>query len=217
MRTDWKINGKDSLILFFSGWAMDPHPTSHLVSEHSDVCTCFDYSTLETDRADRWARYGTIHLVAWSMGVWAAERVLAAHGITPRTATAVNGTPYPVHDRWGIPPETVRATCENLSPAALLRFFRRTVGGAGAIKRLSDRLPRREALQARGELEAILRESERVTERIRWDKALLSTRDAVFPPDNLREYWNGRTRTLWLDEPHYPFPRYRTWEELTGE
>lgn len=39
---------------------------------------------------------------------------------------------------------------------------------------------------------------------MRWDKAVISTRDAIFPAANLREAWNGRSEVIETDAPHLP-------------
>ena len=56
-------------------------PTNH------NLLICYDYQDLTLDFD--FSAYQQIRVVAWSMGVWAAERVL--QGITLQSATAVNG------------------------------------------------------------------------------------------------------------------------------
>ena len=68
-------------------------PTDH------DLLICYDYQDLTLDFD--FSAYQQIRVVAWSMGVWVAERVL--QGITLQSATAVNGTGLPCDDGFGIP------------------------------------------------------------------------------------------------------------------
>ena len=68
-------------------------PTDH------DLLICYDYQDLKLDFD--FSAYQQIRVVAWSMGVWVAERVL--QGITLQSVTAVNGTGLPCNDSFGIP------------------------------------------------------------------------------------------------------------------
>lgn len=52
MQTIWNLNDNDRLIIFFSGWGMDYRATEHLSYDGWDVCTCYDYSDLDTDDLD---------------------------------------------------------------------------------------------------------------------------------------------------------------------
>lgn len=73
MQSVWQLNHSKHLILFFSGWAMDERPTQHLQIRDSDLCTCYDYSSLNTEEAERWAAYDTVRVAGWSIGIWATE------------------------------------------------------------------------------------------------------------------------------------------------
>ena len=46
---------------------------------------------------------------------------------------------------------------------------------------------------------------------MRWNVALISERDLIFPPVNQRNWWEGRCRTVSLTGGHYPFRRLDNW------
>ena len=69
--------------------------------------------------------YRKIRLVAWSLGVWAASVVFGKKPVSFTEAIAVNGTPCPVHDRWGIPETIFRGTLDNVTEEGMRRFNRR--------------------------------------------------------------------------------------------
>ena len=87
-------NGRD-LLVYYAGWGTPPHTAVHSLGlpEHHDILLCWDYRSLHTPDAD-WGAYQNLRLVAWSLGVWAAEHSLPA-GLSWSAATAVNGTPLP--------------------------------------------------------------------------------------------------------------------------
>jgi biotin synthesis protein BioG len=219
MQSVWQLNGDRKLLLFFSGWGMNERLTEHLHGGLYDICTCFDYRELETNEAERWRAYSEIVLVAWSMGVWAAEQVLADHELPIVQAIAINGTPSPVDDRWGIPRSVAQATLDGLTPDSLHRFYRRMVGGGAGLKAMEQagRLPAINLDERKAELAAILARAPYPEGRLRWSEAVIGLRDAIFPPEILRTYWQGRATIREIDAPHDPFEQVATWEELIGE
>ena len=210
MRTVWKINGGEKLLLIFSGWAMDEHPTSIIETQGADVCTCFDYQSLETSDFDRWAHYSEINLVAWSTGVWAAEQVLGNSNIKLSHAIAVNGTPTTVHDETGIPKAIFQATYDNLNSISLAKFTRRMLGSSEAFSAFKSIEPKRNLENQKQELGTILevKFEETQTGLISWDKAIIGTKDAIFPPSNQRNYWEGKTEIEEIEAGHFIFYNY---------
>ncbi len=98
-------------------------PTDH------DLLICYDYQDLNLDFD--FSAYRHIRLVAWSMGVWAAERAL--QGIRLKSATAVNGTGLPCDDNFGIPDTIFKATLDNLTENTRLKFERRICGDKASL------------------------------------------------------------------------------------
>lgn len=203
MQSVWKIAGHNSLLLFFTGWGMDNRATDSLSTERYDICTCFDYTDLTTSETERWKEYSEIVVVGWSMGVWAAERVLQGRGLKITKSIAINGTSTPVDDNFGIPVSIAKGTCEGLTENSFRKFIRR-VGGN---------------FEHREDIVALKIELERIIDSLptadfHWDKAIVSRNDAIFPPDNMLRFWQERCTVEELDAPHYPFEIFKSWEEL---
>ena len=99
MKQDFIIkNDNSSLLLVFGGWGTwtglfseGPFPEGY------DVLLCYDYRTMDFDPSAL-SGYGTVRLIAWSMGVWVASRVLAGADVRWEKRIAVNGTLTPVDD-----------------------------------------------------------------------------------------------------------------------
>lgn len=144
-------------------------------------------------------------LWAWSMGVWAAEQFSLPN---MEWGVAVNGTASPVHDTEGIPPAIFQATLQGLSEVSLEKFRRRMCGSAARLAAFKTRLPRRTLPNLFSELSYIGRMALNPIHPYpqRWNKALLSTEDAIFPIQNSQSYWQSRQVPCELRPgPHYPF------------
>ena len=219
MQSVWQLNHRPELLLFFTGWGMDARPTAHLATGRYDVCTCFNYNELNAPDAERWQQYRSVTVAAWSMGVWAAEQVLMGLKLPIEQAVAINGTPFPVDDVRGIPAATAQATLDGLTPESLRRFYRRMFGSGNLLKEmeLSDRLPLIDFDERREELARIIARRPYPETGFAWNKAIIGAGDAIFPPENMRAAWLGKAEIVEIDAPHYPFHRFKTWEEIIGE
>ena len=88
MRIEWlNKKGSDRVIVFFHGWGMDAAGVSHLQIE-DDVLMCYDYRSLDFAFPDL-GYYRCIYVVAWSMGVWAADRVISRLEMKPERCVAL--------------------------------------------------------------------------------------------------------------------------------
>lgn len=216
------------LIIYFCGWGMTPATVSHLtLPDQCDLLALYDYRSLKLsdDLADLpWDSYESVTIVAWSLGVWVAEQVVPHWSILPRRRRliAVAGSPYPMHDQWGIPSQIFIGTLEGLTDENRQRFNRRMCGGK-RYKQLYDILSERPTTELRDELQAVydsLATSEEPETtphtRLTWDLAIIGERDQIFPAKNLSTLWEAvNVPTLLLpDGYHYLFDLWQSWREL---
>lgn len=207
---------------------MTPATVSHLtLPAQCDLLTLYDYRELELsdDLADLpWGSYEAVAIVAWSLGVWAAEQVVPHWSILPtkQRLIAVAGSPYPMHDQWGIPKQIFVGTLEGLTDENRQRFNRRMCGGK-RYKQLYDILSERPTTELRDELQAVYdslatpeaSESTPHT-RLAWDLAIIGERDQIFPAKNLSTLWEAVNvpTLLFSDGYHYLFDLWQSWSEL---
>lgn len=199
------------LILVFTGWSTGPEVARDICMDGWDVAVVHDFSelTLDTSFLDR---YYTVYLFAWSLGVFAASRLLPAERIT--AAFAINGTTEPVDDRLGIPVDIYRGTLDALDAGNLQRFRIRMAGGRREFAAMSrifgEEAPDIDNLKL--QLANILDESVRMRCDVAdggcempWVRAFVSTHDRIFPPDNMRSAWqrDPEVEIVELDSPHY--------------
>lgn len=182
---------------------MSPRPLQGVDMPGYDIGVVWDYRDMSAPWIGDIARYEEIVVVAWSFGVHAASRFMAANQRLHITARiAVNGTRFTADDLRGIPRAIFDATLAGLNERGVTKFNMRMCGGAAAYKDFANHAPVREVAELRDELEAF-----DVPEApfLLWDKAFVSQGDLIIPPANqLRAWETDAVQTIMLDGPHLP-------------
>lgn len=201
------------LLVFFAGWAADATPFRSYRPAGCDLMICYDYRSLEFD-ASVLEGYREVNVVGWSMGVWAATRCVSRWPLRPKCAIAINGTPWPIDDRRGIPAAIYQGTLDGLSGASLHKFLRRMCADSAAFRAFLEVTPRRPLEELREELADIAEEygrqgqvdERRVDERqddeervdkgqadvqqgFCWTEAVVGGNDRIIPPANQEQAW----------------------------
>lgn len=212
MKTKFYDHQGEHLIVYFAGWGTPLDAVAHLIlpTDH-DLLICYDYQDLKLDFD--FSAYQQIRVVAWSMGVWVAERVL--QGITLQSATAVNGTGLPCDDNFGIPCAVFKGTLENLTENTRLKFERRMCGDKASFEDYQQ-FPARPFDEIHQELTALFAMigQDRRTDLICWANALVGSGDKIFIPANQHRYWTPRCTVQETDGGHYLFSRFTHWSAL---
>ena len=185
-----RLSGKSEarLMLLFAGWGMDDAPFAPFARRY-ETWVVWDYTDLAHGLP---ALPGgrPIDLVAWSMGVWAATQVLAREALA--SATAVNGTPWPIDAARGIPPAIFDATLAGLSETGLARFRRRMCGGAAGLEAFMRHEPARDVEDLRRELAALGKAiRSRPGRSFAWSRAIACEGDRIFSPAAQRAAFPG--------------------------
>lgn len=207
-------NGRDSALIFFAGWGMDEFPFLRLKSDFADVFIVYDYGVLSFDFGF-FNRYKEVHVVAWSMGVWAASQCLK--GVSCSSLTAINGTEKPIDDVFGIPKQIAEGTLHGLCPESLLRFNRRMCGSRTVLGEYMLHGSQRCIDDLRCELQSILsRAPSCFSFSLPWTRAICGEHDLIFPFSNSKRFWDGVANCSFvsIDAPHYPFYLWKSWEEI---
>lgn len=213
---------RQQLILYFNGWAMTPEAVDHLVRpEGYDLLVVWDYRSLELDFD--FSPYAEIKLVAWSMGVWAADLFYTGleHRLPLSTAVAICGTGYPMDDRLGIPRAIFEGTMHGLSEANRTRFNRRMCGGK-TYRHLFEALAKRSTREIKQELEVVYADQlsgERPQPKplaLHWSLALVGREDRIIPAEHQIAYWQtqGAEIRIFPEAAHYLMGGLTRWEEL---
>ncbi|MCD8103040.1 MAG: DUF452 family protein [Alistipes sp.] len=139
-------------------------------------------------------------LVAWSFGVWAAERLFA--GTRFDRAVAVNGTPLPADETAGIGARRLAVTLRGIEKGGLEEFNRKAYGPHAGLA--EDVQSERSPAALTKELSTLVSLAAVPYLPARdWTLAVVGRQDGIFPPENMLRYWGDRAREV--NSPHYPF------------
>ena len=202
-----------NLIVYFAGWGTPPSAVQHLaIPPAHDLLLCYDYRDFSLDFD--FSRYEKVRLVAWSMGVWVADRVMGQ--VPLLSATAINGTGLPMHDEFGIPCAVFQGTLDTLDEINLGKFERRMCGDKQLLQHYQSLEGRRSIEEIHAELTALYDalSAEHQHTGLPWTKAIIGTQDRIFPTQNQRNYWHERCEVSEMVGGHYLFPLLQTWEQL---
>ncbi|MBQ8887564.1 MAG: DUF452 family protein [Candidatus Gastranaerophilales bacterium] len=207
MQYKW-LNKKENknLIVFFNGWGMDEKVVEHLNFANYDVLTFYDYRSLEIDDFD-FSNYENKVLIAWSMGVYVCNYFYEQFKNFDKFV-AINGTQKPIDENYGIPPVIYNLTVDNFNELSCSKFMKK-ISTTVDLKEYSSRTL--EALKQ----ELISIRDLKVEKLFNFDKAILSTKDRIFPIKNMKNYWNEkRVEIIEVEKAHYIFDSYKNWSDL---
>lgn len=220
MQSHWLTKRNNaSCILFFTGWGMAPAPFEDIPVQNHDLLLIYDYSKLDKIIPSEITgdRYDHLHLVAWSMGVWAAATMLDFRQVNFASTLAINGTLTPIDDTLGIENAIYNEMMNNFTPDSLHDFYISMFTEREEADRFCSNRPERSQDDLLAELTA-LRNSylELGPAPDIYNRKLVSSRDRVFPARSQLRAW-GRDNSTLLKAGHFPFYGSLFWDTLLIE
>lgn len=207
----------EELVIVFGGWSIDQNAFIPLCTGSHDFILYYNYSADEPLVLPDRKTYRQIVLIGWSLGVWAAEYMSESMNLNPDLTIAVNGTPIPADNKYGIPLEIFEGTLNRMDKSGIEKFSLRMFGNKTALESNADKLSKRSIDSYCAELRWLYnRIMENPDKKYRWDIAVSSINDRVFPSCNQINYWRKRkdTRHIEIDQPHYPFHYWGSFENM---
>jgi biotin synthesis protein BioG len=207
----------DQLVVLFGGWGTDENVFIPFCNDEFDFILFYNYSSDEALVLPETKTYRKITLIGWSLGVWAAEYLCPKTGIVPDVTIAVNGTPIPADDKYGIPLKTFEGTLNNITEGNMGKFYLRMFGDKETYEMNHERIPNRSVKSLSDELRWLYnRMMEQKEPGFRWDYAVTSEVDRVFPSENVNSYWEKQksTRHIIVPFPHYLFHLWNSFDEF---
>lgn len=204
----------ENLVVVYGGWGTDENVFAPLCNDEFDFILFYDYSADEALVLPEMKTYKSITIIGWSLGVWAAEYLAAKTGIRPDITIAVNGTPFPADDRYGIPLNIFEGTLNNISERNMMKFYLRMFGDKKTYRLNSNRIPQRTVKSLHDELRWLYnRIMEQKEPGFVWNYAVTSEYDRVFPARNQKAYWKSieSTKHIVLPLNHYFFHNWETY------
>lgn len=207
----------NKLIIFFGGWSFDHKPFEFLECGDFDVLMFFDYSKISLEAEI--GKYDEVHLICWSMGVFAAyllkDELLKLSG-TLAKKIAINGTPFPVHNDWGIPKKTFELTLKYIDSGLRGKFYKNVFKTEEEFNRYMS-TPVERSLENRASelcsLDEIIKTTATGYDNF-YNLAIVSESDKIVPAKNQLAFWSSHTPTKTLESGHFPFYNFKSWEEI---
>lgn len=201
---------------------MDCYPFRFLESVAYDVYMLYDYRhfTNLPEIEALFKKYDRVHLVSWSMGVWAGQKLFAKCRHFFSRTIAINGTLCPVDNRFGIPLEVFKATLADFSEGARLKFYKRMCRNKVNLQRFMANQPQRSVKDQEEEL-AVLKKMVDCTPATEsmYREIIVSEKDFIVPSASQLLYWQGALdgqegRVTSVAGFHFLFHRWSSWDQL---
>ena len=240
MQFNWlNKQNNDKLIIFFAGWSFDYKPFEFLDCEDFDVLVVYDYNnplSLTLSPGERSAlipfpreraqlcecnetttagegSYKQTYLIAWSMGVFVAYQLRAQLPEFDKKI-AINGTPFPVDDEFGIPQKPFLLTLRHAKTGLEGKFYQNIFNSTEEFERYM-KTPVERTIDNRVEELQSLYDRIKVTEKTYepfYDKAFVSSNDKIIPTKNQLKFWQDKVQTI--ESGHFPFYNFKSWNEI---
>lgn len=200
----------DKLIIFFAGWSFDYKPFEFLDCEDFDVLILYDYNDFYLPKIPQ---YKENYLIAWSMGVFVAYQI---RNSLPdfNKKIAINGTPFPVDDEFGIPQKPFLLTLRHAKTGLEGKFYQNIFYKAEEYERYK-KTPVERTIENREEELKNLYDKIKVTEKTYenyYDKAFVSSNDKIIPTKNQLNFWQNRAEII--ESGHFPYYNFTSWNEI---
>ncbi|MFY4733555.1 pimeloyl-ACP methyl esterase BioG family protein [Campylobacter jejuni] len=203
MKYEFLCKNPDSkkLIVVFGGFASHPSHFSHLKSD-KNVILFYDYENFDLNF--NFKAFDELFLIAFSMGVCVANRLLKE--LNFKQKIAINGTNLGIDKSKGIHLTIFKKTLQNFK----LEHFKEAL--FKERKSLAKDFIFKDEKVLKIELEKLFDFTlTKQEENLLWDKVYSSKEDEIFPPNALK---NSFKNLIFLDEPHFAFFHFKTWDEL---
>lgn len=215
MKCNWlnKSNNK-KLIIFFTGWSFDEKPFLFLNKDDFDIVVIYDYNNINFDLDLN--GYEKYYLIAWSMGVFIAA--LLKDKLPPiEKAIALNGTPFPINNDFGIPNKTFELTLKYAEEGLKGKFYQNVFFDKNQLEKyLKHPIERtiENRVQELHSLKNIISKQNINTQNF-YNIAYVAEHDKIIPPKNQIKAWESlNVKIIKLADGHFPFYNFKSWKEI---
>ena len=207
-------NGRKELIVFFSGWSIEPQDILFLESFKYDVSMIHSYDSFMMEPF-RSSKYEKVIGFAYSLGVFSIATAMKYQQLPFDEIYAMNGTGKPVDNRFGIRETVFRKTLENLDEENLEVFQRNMFDSEELFLRFRKNYRNSKSIkELKNELQFFLEKSnDNEPDCSIFTKVIISDKDRIFPYANQKRYWKGKKIEL-IEGGHFPFYQFKNWDEI---
>lgn len=200
-------NVNQNLIVFFSGWGIEPSDMDFLKSENYDVVMLHHFSS-DNNPDFNYEDYSEIIGISFSFGVFFSK----VTDVKTDENYAFNGTEKPVDNKYGIREIIFKKTLENLNENTYRQFISNMFDNELQRKRFLKDRESPEIIKLRQELVFIENCELQKIDR-NFNKVFISGNDRIIHAKNQERFWS-QTKTEFIDTGHFPFYLYSSWDEV---
>ncbi len=202
MKYKFYNENNEKLIIFFNGWGMDEFIISHLDRSGFDLLVLYDYTDLDVDFPPL-DNYQEKYIIGWSMGVMISTLFYDCFGNINKYI-AINGTPKPIDDKYGIPERVYKLTLKSFNENTCRKFMEKMFDTKPPIEKFSNRTLESQ----KEELENLMGIEGKY---ISFDKVFVSENDNIIPTKNQLNYWRY---PVIIKGGHCPFFKFESWSKI---
>ena len=214
MQNHWlnKINNR-KLIVFLAGWSFDFIPFEFLDCKDFDVLFVYDYN--EFNFCEDFTEYSEKYLLTWSMGTYVGYLLKDCFDNFNKRI-AINGTPYPVHENFGIPLKPFLLTLKHAKIGLEGKFYQNIFNSENEFERYLTTPVSRTIENRESELKSLYNhiKSNEIEYNNFYDFALISNNDKIIPSKNQVEFWKNNASYKTIESGHFPFYNFKSWEDI---
>ena len=213
MQSHWlNKQNNNKIIIFFTGWSFDYMPFEFLNCEDFDVLIIYDYNDLELPQIPEYKEY---FLISWSMGVYTSY--LLKDKLPKFTKKiAINGTPFPVNDEYGIPLKPFILTLRHAKTGLEGKFYQNIFNSEEEYARYNKTQVERTIENRVSELNNLYSKikSTEISYQNYFDTAIISNNDKIIPTKNQINFWEGKAEIKTVESGHFLYYNFTSWNEI---
>lgn len=210
-------NNNEKLLVFFAGWSFDENPFKKQDFSDFDVLIVYDYNDLSIPKEfEDFKNYREKNLLAWSMGVFCAYLLKDIFADFDKKI-AINGTIFPIDDKYGIPEKVFKLTLIHAKKGLEGKFYQNLFNNENDFQKYLQNSVERDIENRVNELNNLnnLIKSSTINYEYFYDKAIVSKQDKIIPPQNqINSHKNLKIQVVEIDSGHFPFYQYNLVQEI---
>lgn len=211
-------NNNKKLIVFLSGWSFDYKPFITLSPTDYDIAFVYDYNNLSIPKDfEQFQNYENKTLISWSMGVFVGY-LLRKHFEDFDYKLSINGTLFPVDDKFGIPVKIFELTLKYAKKSLEGQFYK-NIFLTEEEYNLYSSYPVQRSIENRtselANLYNLIKNNKQENCEPFYDFAIVSEFDKIIPPKNQIASLNYcKIPTISLPYGHFLFYNFFSWDEI---
>lgn len=213
MQSHWlNKQNNNKLIIFFTGWSFDYKPFEFLNCKDFDVLIIYDYNDLDLPQIPEYKEY---FLISWSMGVYTSY--LLKDKLPKFTKKiAINGTPFPVNDEYGIPLKPFILTLRHAKTGLEGKFYQNIFNSEDEYTQYTKTQVERTIENRVSELNTLYSKikSTDISYQNYFDTAIISNNDKIIPTKNQINFWKEKAEIKTVESGHFLYYNFTSWNEI---